>query len=150
MTTPKRSKSARARRSLDARFRADSLRDFGERPEGGWIREIRDALGMSSGELAARMGIAQPTLSELERSECSDGARLASLRRAAEALDCILVYAFVPRSSLEKTMYTQAMALAADDVGPAAADVASHAERIDHVAARLIAGSPLWGRVPED
>ena len=69
---------------------------------------------------------------------------------AAGALDCHFVYALVPRSSLEKTMHTQAVELATRDVGPAtgAENAGLHAARIEHVAARLVAGSPLWSDAP--
>lgn len=36
------------------------------------------------------------------------GARLSSLRRAAEAMDCTLVYAFIPNSTLQQTVERQA------------------------------------------
>ena len=41
----------------------------------------------------------------------SGGIRLASLRRAAEALDCTLVYAFIPNESLEGTVRRQAQSV---------------------------------------
>src|SRR5262245_27532719 len=98
-----RSDSAQlARRTLDARLRDRSIRELASRPPRGWVRAIRDALGMSSRQLANRMGQSQPAVTKLERSEASGGARLDSLRRAADALDCDLVYALVPRTSLEQ------------------------------------------------
>ena len=86
-----------------------ALADF---PDQGWIRTIRDALGMSSRQLAARMGVSQPAVSQLERSEVAGRIQLDSLRRAAAALDCELVYSLVPRASLEETLATRARALA--------------------------------------
>ena len=79
-----------------------------ERPNKGWIRAVRDALGMSSTELAARMGISQQVVSEIERSERRATVKLKTLSRAAEAMDCELVYALVPRTSLEETVRAQA------------------------------------------
>jgi predicted DNA-binding mobile mystery protein A len=77
-------------------------------PAGGWVRAIRDVLGMSAAELATRMGVTQVAVTKLEASERAGGARLATLTRAANALGCDLVYAFVPRASLEDQVRAQA------------------------------------------
>lgn len=97
-----------ARRRLDDRY--ELVRSLGDlrRPNKGWIRAIRDALGMSGTELAARMGVSQQVVSEIERSERLATARLETLSRAAEAMDCELVYALVPRTTLEATVLAQA------------------------------------------
>lgn len=77
-------------------------------PAGGWVRAIRDVLGMSAAELATRMGVTQVAVTKLEASERAGGARLATLTRAANALGCDLVYAFVPRASMEDQIRAQA------------------------------------------
>ena len=68
------------------------------RPSKGWIRTIRQALGISSGELARRLGTSRQLPLQLEKGEAEDRVTLKSLRAAANALDCDLVYALVPRS----------------------------------------------------
>jgi predicted DNA-binding mobile mystery protein A len=73
-------------------------------PKAGWVHTIRTALGMTSRQLAARVGIAQPTLSLLEKSEADGRIQLDSLARIADALDCELVYALVPRRPLSDTV----------------------------------------------
>ena len=82
------------RRQLDRAL----LRPLGEAkvPRQGWIREIRKTLGMTVSQLGARMGIAQSNASRLEKSEGDGGVTLRSMKRAAEAMDCQLVYFFVP------------------------------------------------------
>jgi predicted DNA-binding mobile mystery protein A len=82
--------------------------DSTARPAGGWVRTIRDALGMSAAELASRMGTSQVAVTKLEASERSEGARLGTLTRAANALGCDLVYAFVPRVPLNEQIRLQA------------------------------------------
>ena len=73
------------------------------RPSKGWIRAIRQALGVSSGELARRLGTSRQLPLQLEISEAEDRITLKSLRAVANALDCDLVYALVPRAaSMEK------------------------------------------------
>ena len=56
-------------------------------PKTGWIRAIRDALGMSSSQLAKRMGISQQAVTNLEQREAQGSATLSALRAAAAALD---------------------------------------------------------------
>jgi len=78
------------------------------RPEAGWIRSIREALGMSAAQLGARLGLSRQGVADLERREKSRVATLATLQKAAEALDSDLVYAIVPRTSLSKMLRRQA------------------------------------------
>lgn len=78
------------------------------RPAGGWVRTIREALGMSAAELATRLGTTQAAVTQFEASERAGGARLATLARAANALGCDFVYNFVPRVPLEAQIRTQA------------------------------------------
>jgi len=73
---------------------------------------------MSSTDLAARMGVTESTVLRLEASERADAAQLSSLRRAAAALDCDLVYALVPRQPLEDAVQTQARKRAVDFLTP--------------------------------
>jgi predicted DNA-binding mobile mystery protein A len=68
------------------------------RPPKGWIRAIREALGLSSAELAARMKTNRSLIVQQEKAEADDRITLKSLRAFASALDCDLIYAFVPRA----------------------------------------------------
>lgn len=112
--------SAQARRHLDQRF-ADLRRLLdAPRPPRGWVRAIRDALGMSGTELARRMGVSQSTVANLERSEAAGSIKLHSLHRAADALDCEFVYFLVPRKSLDETVRSQARNKATQHLGPVA------------------------------
>ena len=80
------------------------------RPSGGWIRAIRTAIGMSARQLAERMGVSQQALSRLEGKEANDAVTLKSLRRAAEAMNCKVVYAIVPEEgSLQDLIEEQAL-----------------------------------------
>lgn len=60
------------------------------------MRAIREALGMTQAQLAARLGIARQSLQGLERAEADRRITLNSLDRLAKAMDCRLVYALVP------------------------------------------------------
>jgi predicted DNA-binding mobile mystery protein A len=80
-----------------------------EAPSEGWIRAIRSTIGMSVQQLAGRMGVAKQSVARLEKNEADDSITLKSLRKAAEALDCRLVYALVPNEGrLEDIVKKQA------------------------------------------
>jgi predicted DNA-binding mobile mystery protein A len=95
-------------RHLDKRF--SSLHPLAEsaRPPKGWLRAIRDALGMTTSQFARRLGVSQPRIIELEQSEVSGGVTLHTLQRAAEALGCRLVYVLVPEKPLAETVRERA------------------------------------------
>ncbi len=77
-------------------------------PMRGWLRAIRDALGMSGPQMARRMSVTKQRISLMEKAEVNGSATLNSMRQAAEALDCQFVYAVVPRDSLKATVERQA------------------------------------------
>jgi predicted DNA-binding mobile mystery protein A len=106
----------RARQRIDDRLSALKPEDHFMPPPKGWIRAIRDALGMTGVQLAARLKVRPQTVEALEKSETSGSIQLSSLRRAAEALDCTLVYALVPNSSLEEAVTARARKLAIHDL----------------------------------
>ena len=97
---------------IDAALRADRLAALPERPIGGWLRAIRQALGISSAGVATRLGITASGLRKLEQAEASDSITMATLRRAAGALDCELRYVLVPRQPLREMRRQQALARA--------------------------------------
>jgi predicted DNA-binding mobile mystery protein A len=99
-------------RQLDQRFSALRPLAKSQRPAKGWIRAIRDGLGMTSAQLARRLEIAQPSAIELEQSEANSRITLRSLERAAEALGCRVVYALVPEKPLEETLRERAKLVA--------------------------------------
>ena len=82
------------------------------RPPRGWIRAIRRAIGMSGPQLASRLGISPPGVFSMEASEASYKITLKTLNKAAAALDCTVVYALVPNTSLKKMVATQARNIA--------------------------------------
>jgi len=71
------------------------------RPHTGWIRASREALGMNATQLARQLGINKSGIGRLEEAERTGSIKLDTLRRAAEAMDCSLVYAIVPNGTYE-------------------------------------------------
>ena len=82
------------------------------RPLKGWIRAIRDALGMNNRQLAQRLGVSNSRIPRIEQDEITGGLTLKTMNRVADELDCIFVYGFVPRTSLRETIRNQAESLA--------------------------------------
>src|SRR6202162_2401094 len=95
-------------RHLDRRFATLRPLAKSQRPPKGWLRAIRDALGMTTAQLGRRLGVSQPRIVELEQSEVSGKVTLNSLQRAAEALGCRFVYALVPDKRLAEIVRERA------------------------------------------
>jgi len=104
--------AAQSRSHLDERFKDLGPVTRYASPVRGWIKAVRDALGMSTGQLAKRLGVKQPSVVALEQSEAKGTIELATLRRVAEALDCTLVYALVPNRPLEAIVRDRARTFA--------------------------------------
>jgi len=98
-----------ARKQLDQRLHAFTELKNRQPPMRGWIRAIRDALGMTSAQLARRIGVQRQRVHALEKGEIAGTATINSIRKAAEAMDCVFVYALVPRDSLQSNVERQAL-----------------------------------------
>jgi predicted DNA-binding mobile mystery protein A len=98
---------------LDRKFaKLHRLLPLAERPYRGWIRAVREALGMNTRQLARRMNVMQPRIVELEQAEKDRKITLQSLDRAAEALGCRVVYMLVPVRPLADVLEERAELLA--------------------------------------
>ena len=101
-------------------------------PRSGWIRAIRDALGMSTSELARRMGVSKARVGQIEQGERERTITLHTLERAAEALGCRVEYILVPREPLDDLVWAQAMAKARAEIGAVDHTMALEDQRPDH------------------
>lgn len=144
----------RARQRLDERLAALKPEDRFQPPPKGWIKAIRDALGMTGVQLARRQKISPQSVDALEKSESGGTIQLNTLRRAAEALDCRLVYALVPNSSLEGAVNERARKIAIRDLGRIAHTMTLEAQgtgdvdleaRIDAYIRDMLSERDLWG-----
>jgi predicted DNA-binding mobile mystery protein A len=95
-------------KQLDEKLRPIRKLPSRDVPKGGWIRSLRSALGLAGVDLARRLGIAPSSVAALENSEAAGTVSLNTLRKAAAAMDCDLVYAIVPRSSIGKVLERRA------------------------------------------
>ena len=62
-----------------------------------WLREVRQALGISVTELAREMKVNRSAIFRIEKREKRKRSSLETLGRIAEAMGCKLVYAVIPK-----------------------------------------------------
>jgi predicted DNA-binding mobile mystery protein A len=120
-----------ARKQLDKRLNLLQNVDILVRPPRGWIKAIREALGMTTAQLAKRLNVSQPRVLGIEKAEASGSIKLESLERAARALDCRLVYALVPRKPLESLAEDRARELAKKRLRATSHSMALENQRVD-------------------
>ncbi|MEH6591262.1 MAG: mobile mystery protein A [Halioglobus sp.] len=123
---------ATARRQLDKRLDVLRSANIGAQlPPRRWIKAIREALGMTTKQLATRIGVGQSRIVAIEKAEVSGAITLNSLERAAHALDCEFVYAIIPRTSLESMVENRASALAKNRIKAARHTMTLEDQRLD-------------------
>ena len=106
-----------------------AARPLPERPRGGWLKAVRSALGLTTRQLATRIGLAQSTVVAAEKREAAETISLGQLRRLADALDCELRYLLVPRTPLSAQVEAQAERKARERVAAVAHTMALEAQR---------------------
>ena len=95
-----------ARKNLDRRL-SKLIREAVIVPPFGWVRAIREALGMSPQQLAERLGVTRPRVNTLEKAEVNGSTTIRTMREAAEAMNCTFVYAIVPTTTLDDILRDQ-------------------------------------------
>ncbi len=146
---------ASARRQLDKRLIVLQDAEILARPPRGWIKAIREALGMTTTQLAKRLGVVQSRAVAIEQAEAKGSITLNSLEKAANALDCRIVYTLVPRKPLDELVAERAERLAKKRLKSTSHSMALEAQGVDtedeqEQLKRMIqslldkAGSELW------
>lgn len=144
-----------ARKNLDKRLNYLRNSDSFVRPPRGWVRAIREALGMTTAQLGKRIGVTQSRAFDIEKGEVAGKITLDSLERAAHALDCRLVYALVPREPLEPLAQERALKRARNKLTSTSHSMALEDQRVNpqdeesqirELARRFLekSGSALW------
>lgn len=124
-------------------------------PRAGWVRAIREALGISQSQIAARAGVSRATVQQWEKAEARRRITLHSLDRIAAAMGCQVALALVPKGgSLDdlrkrqaKTRALQLLRAADKSIGAKPEELTpGELRRVDRTAARLLRGSTrkLW------
>jgi predicted DNA-binding mobile mystery protein A len=110
---------------------------------------------MSATDLANRLEVSPAAVAKLEEGERRGATRLETLERAANAMDCDLVYALVPRESLEYTVRERARHVALNDFAALSHSMDLENQRLDTDASkdaleslieRALATRGLWKR----
>lgn len=83
-------------------------------PKNGWIKAVREALGMTTAQLGERMKIAASNITILENREINKTTTLETMERAATAMGCKFVYTLIPNTSLEEVVRIQSKKSAKD------------------------------------
>jgi predicted DNA-binding mobile mystery protein A len=82
-------------------------------PKNNWVKTIRKILGMTTVQLANRLGVDRSRVIRIESDEVRTVLTMKTLIAVANALDCDFVYAFVPRKPLQEMIEQQAHKIAA-------------------------------------
>ncbi len=80
-----------------------------QRPPNGWIKEIRQLLGVPERVLGRVLKIDQSTIARLEKSEAAETISMKRLSEIANAMNCELRYVLVPRIPLQQFIREQAL-----------------------------------------
>lgn len=139
---------------VQASRRIEAVRGLSEftkvRP--GWIQFMRKALNMKVKDLAERSGLSSPTIVQNEKREATGSVSLDTLQKMARAMDCELVYAFVPKKELSQLIKDAARKKAAKLLRVADTHMeledqkvkALENERIELLAEELILKGDVW------
>jgi predicted DNA-binding mobile mystery protein A len=144
-----------ARRQLDKRLSSMQNMELFMRPPRGWLKAIREALGMTTAQLGRRLGVVQSRVVAIEQAETKGTITLNSLEKAAQALDCRLVYALLPRQPLEDIVEQRASLLAKSRLKSTGhtmtleaqgVDATDESEQLKRLIRQLVekSGSKLW------
>ena len=76
------------------------------RPQQGWLKTIREILGMTTTQLAKKLEISQPRIIAMEKNERN--VKISTMERIADMLNCDFTYTFVPRENIDDIIYNQA------------------------------------------
>src|SRR5438876_11107495 len=86
------------------------------RPKNGWLRAVRQAIGMTTRQLANAVGVTQSAVVDAERNEGKGDITLATLQRYASALGCEVSYVLIPKRPLEQLLEERAELVAREQV----------------------------------
>jgi predicted DNA-binding mobile mystery protein A len=82
-------------------------------PPIGWIKAIRNGIGMSMEQLGKKLSITKQGVMDIEKREKEGAITIKSMQEIAKAMDTQFVYGFVPNAgSLEEMIETRALEIA--------------------------------------
>ncbi len=82
-------------------------------PPIGWIKALRNGIGMSMEQLGNKLSITKQGVMDIEKREKEGAITIKSMKEIAKAMDMQFVYGFVPNEgSLEQMIETRALEIA--------------------------------------
>jgi predicted DNA-binding mobile mystery protein A len=93
---------------LSERPAADRLVREVETPIGGWLKAIRQALGLTLKSVGDRIDLSPQSIHQFEKSEASGAISLKQLQVVAGAMGCRVVYAIMPTNGMLTDLATTA------------------------------------------
>ncbi|MCC7045833.1 MAG: helix-turn-helix domain-containing protein [Alphaproteobacteria bacterium] len=94
-----------ARQRFDETFRPPPDLERFQHPVGGWLRSVREMLGISLKDAARNAGITPQSLLATEKGELRGSVSLASMGRAANAIGCDFVCFVMPRGGTMEELH---------------------------------------------
>jgi predicted DNA-binding mobile mystery protein A len=81
----------------------NAARTAAAKPARGWLRAVREAVGLTQNEVSTKMAVKRQSYAQFETAEEKGTISIASMQRAADAMNCELVYFIVPRESVARS-----------------------------------------------
>jgi predicted DNA-binding mobile mystery protein A len=101
------------RRTLDRRLAPMLAVGATPPPRSGWVRAVRESLGLTAAQLAQRLRVTATAIVDLEKREPLGKVSLETLERTVRAMGCRLVYGVVPAAADSFDAMVDAQALRA-------------------------------------
>lgn len=137
-----------------AHRRVESLREIKKEAEveGGWIKFMRKALGLTLNDLSQLVSLTPANVAQTEKREKEGKVSVTTLKKMAQAMECELVYSFVPKKEIKKIIHDRAYdkakrALRRADFHMALENqkvMGDEEERIENLAKKLIEKGNVW------
>ncbi len=110
-----------------------AVRQFGSfsMPAEGWLKTVRQALGMTGLQLAKRLGVTKGRVSQAEAAEQDGGVTLKTMHSMAKAMNCRFIYAVIPEKEVDLVIRDQAIKKAKERVKAASTHMALEAQTLD-------------------
>ncbi len=94
------------RRTYDKKFQEFKQNLKIQIPPQGWIKTLREFLGMTTSQFAKKIGVTQPRVINIEKNE--KNLKISTMEKIADSLNCEFVYMLVPREKIDDILYKKA------------------------------------------
>jgi predicted DNA-binding mobile mystery protein A len=92
----RRSSQSLRLKQLNEELRPEQQLHDVKRPLGGWLKAIRQALGLSLKSVAQGLDVSPQAIHQLEKSEATGSISLRQLESVAGSMGCKLIYTLIP------------------------------------------------------